>query len=62
VHKKEVLIYEPHFSKKTFTGIKVISDLDKFKENCDLIIANRVEDELKDVSSKIFTRDVFGNN
>jgi UDPglucose 6-dehydrogenase len=62
VHKKEVLIYEPHFSKKTFTGIKVISDLDKFKENCDLIIANRVEDELRDVSSKIFTRDVFGNN
>jgi UDPglucose 6-dehydrogenase len=62
VNKKEVLIYEPHFSKKTFTGIKVISDLDKFKENCDLIIANRVEDELKDVSSKIFTRDVFGNN
>jgi UDPglucose 6-dehydrogenase len=62
VNKKEVLIYEPHFSKKTFTGIKVISDLDKFKENCDLIIANRVEDELRDVSSKIFTRDVFGNN
>ena len=62
VNKKEVLIYEPLFSKKTFTGIKVISDLDKFKENCDLIIANRVEDELRDVSSKIFTRDVFGNN
>ena len=39
-----------------------LSSLDKFKENCDLIIANRVEDELRDVSSKIFTRDVFGNN
>jgi UDPglucose 6-dehydrogenase len=43
-------------------GIKVISDLKEFKKNCDLIIANRVEDDLKDITNKIFTRDVFGNN
>ena len=59
---KEILIYEPQFDKKTFMGIKVISDLKEFKKNCDLIIANRVEDDLKDITNKIFTRDVFGNN
>ena len=36
--------------------------LKEFKKNCDLIIANRVEDDLKDITNKIFTRDVFGNN
>ena len=62
IAKKEILIYEPQFDKKTFMGIKVISDLKEFKKNCDLIIANRVEDDLKDIINKIFTRDVFGNN
>ena len=62
ISKKEILIYEPHFDKKTFMGIKVISDLKEFKQNCDLIIANRVEDGLMDVANKVFTRDVFGNN
>ena len=62
IAKKEILIYEPQFDKKTFMGIKVISDLKEFKKNCDLIIANRVEDDLKDITNKIFTRDVFGNN
>ena len=62
ISKKEFLIYEPRFDKKTFMGIKVISDLKEFKQNCDLIIANRVEDGLMDVANKVFTRDVFGNN
>ena len=43
-------------------GIRVFSDLNEFKQKCELIIANRVENDLKDVTDKIFTRDVFGNN
>jgi UDPglucose 6-dehydrogenase len=62
IAKKEILIYEPHFDKKTFMGIRVFSDLNEFKQKCELIIANRVENDLKDVANKIFTRDVFGNN
>jgi UDPglucose 6-dehydrogenase len=62
IAKKEILIYEPHFDKKTFMGIKVFNDLNEFKKNCDLIIANRVEDGLMDVANKVFTRDIFGNN
>ena len=60
--KKEIVIYEPQFDKKTFMGIKVFNDLNEFKQNCDLIIANRVEDGLVDVANKVFTRDIFGNN
>ena len=62
IAKKEVLIYEPQFDKKTFMGIKVFNDLNEFKQNCDLIIANRVEDGLVDFANKVFTRDIFGNN
>ena len=62
IAKKEILIYEPHFDKKTFMGIRVFSDLNEFKQKCELIIANRVENDLKDVTNKIFTRDIFGNN
>ena len=60
--KKEIVIFEPQFDKKTFMGIKVFNDLNEFKQNCDLIIANRVEDGLVDVANKVFTRDIFGNN
>jgi len=57
-----VLIYEPLLNEDSFLNYKVISSLRDFKSASDLIVANRATNELKDVESKIFTRDVFGTN
>jgi UDPglucose 6-dehydrogenase len=58
----EILIYEPLHKNQTFHSYKVIPDLKDFKELSNIIIANRFSEKLNDVSSKIFTRDIFGNN
>ena len=57
--KKEILIYEPHLDKKTYLGLSVIKDFKAFKENSDLILANRHSKKLEDVKKKVFTRDIF---
>jgi UDPglucose 6-dehydrogenase len=58
----EVVVFEPVFPKSDFYNSEVIRDLQKFKDMCDVIVANRVTDEIKDVSSKVYTRDLFGND
>jgi UDPglucose 6-dehydrogenase len=58
----EVVVYEPELKENEFFGSKVIPHLDDFKMTCDVIIANRKADCLRDVDSKCFTRDLFGNN
>ena len=58
----EILIYEPLHKSQTFHSYKVIPNLKDFKELSNIIIANRFSEKLNDVSSKIFTRDIFGNN
>ena len=58
----EVVVYEPELKEKEFFSSKVIKDLNIFKKTCDVIIANRKADCLRDVNSKCFTRDIFGNN
>ena len=55
----EVIIYEPTLEDAQFNGMRVIDSFDSFKEESDVIVANRMEDELKDVSDKVYTRDVF---
>jgi len=55
----EVVIYEPVVKDDTFDGLKVIKDLDKFKNISDVIVANRLEENIVDVKDKIYTRDVF---
>jgi UDPglucose 6-dehydrogenase len=57
-----VLIYEPLLNEDRFLNYRVITNLNDFKFASDLIVANRVTDELKDIESKIFTRDIFGSN
>ena len=57
-----VVVYEPKLDSDKFFGSKVISDLDDFKQRCDVIIANRKAECLKDVDFKCFSRDIFGNN
>lgn len=57
-----VVIYEPTWKQDTFEGYPVASDLSEFKNKCDVIIANRKSEDLKDVEDKVYTRDIFGNN
>ena len=56
----EVIVFEPLFKEKQFFNSEVVYALDDFKSRCDVIIANRMVDELRDVTHKVFTRDLFG--
>ena len=58
----EVIIYEPNLSDSFFNGIEVETNIKKFKDRCDLIVANRFEDDLLDVENKVFSRDIFKEN
>jgi UDPglucose 6-dehydrogenase len=58
----EVVVYEPSLDETHFFNTEVTHELDGFKSSCDVIIANRMVDELNDMSDKVFTRDLFGND
>jgi UDPglucose 6-dehydrogenase len=58
----EVIVYEPVLQEKEFFNSKVISDLDEFKKLSDLVVTNRMADELKDIKDKVYTRDLFNSN
>ncbi|WP_226634926.1 nucleotide sugar dehydrogenase [Novosphingobium profundi] len=58
----EVVIYEPAMSEETFFGSKVMHDLHAFKQDCDIILANRQTDAIRDVADKVYTRDLFGSD
>lgn len=54
-----VVVYEPTFDNSDFFGSEVTHDLESFKQRCDVIIANRWNNELTDVADKVYTRDLF---
>lgn len=54
-----IIVYEPTLKKPTFLDSRIVNDLQKFKEISDIIVANRYNEELKDVQEKIYTRDLF---
>ena len=58
----EVIVYEPTIKEEKFFNSKVIDSIDEFKNSSDIIIANRFSEELSDVKTKVYTRDLFGDN
>lgn len=58
----EVVIYEPVLQEATFFNSKVVNDLNKFKQMSDIIVANRLSEDISDVIDKVYTRDLFGND
>ena len=57
-----VVVYEPVLEEEEFFHSKVIKDLQEFKAISDVIVANRLSDDLKDVEEKVYTRDLFGSD
>ena len=58
----EVIVYEPALSEEKFFNSRVVNDLSQFKSESDVIVANRVTDEIGDVIDKVYSRDLFGQD
>lgn len=57
-----VIVYEPVLKEERFFNSEVINDLEQFKQRCDIIVANRLTSDIKDVEDKVYTRDLYGSD
>ena len=57
-----VIVHEPVLQERAFYNSPVVNDLSVFKRDADLIVANRITDEIRDVAGKVYTRDLFGHD
>lgn len=58
----EVIVYEPELREPEFFHSRVVNDLAQFKQHADVIVANRITDDIQDVAGKIYSRDLFGQD
>jgi len=58
----EVIVYEPMLTETEFFGSRVVNDLDAFKQQSDVIVANRITNDIQDVVDKVYSRDLFGKD
>src|SRR5512147_332979 len=58
----EVIVYEPALKEPEFFRSRVVNDLAQFKKESDIIVANRITDDIRDVADKVYSRDLFGKD
>ena len=58
----EVVVYEPKLEEETFCNSRVVKDFEAFKRMCNVVVANCMSSELKDIQGKVYTRDIFNRD
>ena len=61
-HRISLIIFEPQIDESEFEGIEIIKNLQEFKTRSDIILTNRVDQDLRDIKEKIFTRDIYSTD